>query len=103
MLFLHQKPGRKFQEFFYLFQKEYSFILPQRPAREVMNMLDGLDGVLKIYISANQVMFEFPMKEIDHPKAQIISRLIEGEYPNYQDIIPNKFKTQAILKRDEFL
>jgi len=84
-------------------QKEYSFILPQRPAREVMNMLDGLDGVLKIYISANQVMFEFPMKEIDHPKAQIISRLIEGEYPNYQDIIPNKFKTQAILKRDEFL
>ena len=38
-----------------------------------------------------------------HPLVQITSRLIEGEYPNYQDIIPKKFKTRIILKRDEFL
>ena len=43
------------------------------------------------------------MKETSHPLVQITSRLIEGEYPNYQDIIPKKFKTRVILKRDEFL
>ena len=43
------------------------------------------------------------MKDADRPQLQITSRLIEGEYPNYQDIIPTKFKTKVVLKRDEFL
>lgn len=84
-------------------KKDHSFILPQKPAREIMNILEEKEGVLKIYFSPNQTMFEFPMKETAHPQVQITSRLIEGEYPNYQDIIPNKFKTRVVLKRDEFL
>lgn len=83
--------------------KEYSCILPQRPAREILNILDGKMGMVKIYFSNSQAMVEFPMKEVDHPQVQITSRLIEGEYPNYQDIIPTKFKTRVTIKRDEFL
>lgn len=86
-----------------LVDKDYSFILPSKPAREIINILEEKDGILKIYFSPNQVLFEFPMKEASHPQIQIISRLIEGEYPNYQDIIPKKFKTHIILKREEFL
>ena len=85
------------------FKKERSFILPQKPAREVMNILDGKDGMIKLYFSNNQVLFELPMAQVDHPQVQITSRLIDGEYPNYQDIIPQKFKTTVTLKRDEFL
>lgn len=84
-------------------EKEYSFILPQRPAKELMNILSNKEGILKIYFSESQVLFEFPMAESKHPEVQITSRLIEGEYPNYQDIVPNKFKTQVVLKKDEFL
>lgn len=84
-------------------KKEFSFILPQKPAREIMSILENKEGALKIFFSANQALFEFPMAELKHPQIQIISRLIEGEYPNYQDIIPNKFKTNITLKRDEFL
>jgi len=84
-------------------KKEYSFILPQKPAREIINILEEKDGLLKIYFSPNQILFEFPMKEITHPQVQITSRLIEGEYPPYQEIIPKKFKTRVTLKRDEFL
>ena len=84
-------------------KKDYSFILPQKPAREIMNILGEKEGILKIYFSPNQTLFEFPMKEASHPEVQITSRLIEGEYPNYQDIIPKKFKTRVVLKRDEFL
>jgi len=32
-----------------------------------------------------------------------VSRLIEGEYPNYQEIIPKKYTTQAILNKNDFL
>jgi len=84
-------------------KKDISFILPQKPAREIINILAEKEGKTKICFSSNQVMFELPMKEINHPQAQIISRLIEGEYPNYEEIIPKKFKTHIVLKRDEFL
>jgi len=48
-------------------------------------------------------MFEYPMEETKHAQIQVVSRLIEGEYPNYQEIIPKKFTTQLILDRAEFL
>lgn len=84
-------------------KKDYSFIIPVKPAREIMNILENKEGVVKIYFNSNQVLFELGMKDSSHPQVQITSRLIEGEYPNYQDIIPNNFKTNIILKRDEFL
>jgi len=84
-------------------KKDVSFILPQKPAKEIINILGDKEGKINIYFSPNQTMFELPMREVPHPQIQIISRLIEGEYPNYEEIIPKKFKTQIILKRDEFL
>ena len=82
---------------------DVSFILPQKPAREIINILSGKEGRVKIYFSPSQTIFELPMKEIQHPAVQITSRLIEGEYPNYEEIIPKKFKTKLTLRRDEFL
>lgn len=84
-------------------KNDFSFILPQKPAAEIINILSGKEGKIKIYFSQNQVMFEFPMEEINHPYVQIISRIIDGEYPNYEEIIPQKFKTEITVKRDEFL
>ena len=43
------------------------------------------------------------MAETSHPHINLVSRLIEGEYPNYQEVIPQKFETQAIVDRNEFL
>ncbi len=84
-------------------KKEYSFILPKDAAKDIINILGDKEGPLKIYFSSNQVLFELLMEDSKHPKVQVISRLIEGQYPNYQEIIPSKFKTQITLKKDEFL
>ena len=81
--------------------REVSFILPQKTAREILNIFNEEEN-LRIYFSPNQVLFETLMEETDHPKIQLISKLIEGEYPNYQEIIPKKFETQIILGRNEF-
>ena len=83
--------------------RDISFILPQKPAKEIINILDGKEENTKIYFSPNQTLFESPMKDAPHPQVQIVSRLIEGEYPNYEEIIPTKFKTHVVIKRDEFL
>jgi len=80
-----------------------SIILLQKTAREIINIFGENSGKIKIYFSPNQVMFESKMNEVNHPYIQLVSRLIEGEYPNYKEIIPSEFKTQIVLSRQEFL
>jgi DNA polymerase-3 subunit beta len=83
--------------------KEVSFILPQKTAKEIINIFGEKEEKIRIYFSPNQVMFEDQMTETVHPRVQMVSRLIEGEYPAYQEIIPKKCETQVILSRGEFL
>jgi DNA polymerase-3 subunit beta len=83
-------------------KKDYSLILPQKAAKEIINIFGGRKGELKIYFSPNQIMFELPMGETPHPQIQLVSRLIEGEYPNYKEIIPQKYTTQLALDKGEF-
>lgn len=80
-----------------------SFILPQKAAREVITIAEEGKGKVKVYFSSNQVMFEFPMKETDHPEVQVTARLIEGDYPDYQQVIPKKLATQVTVPRQDFL
>lgn len=82
---------------------EKSCIIPKKTARELINIFSEKKQKIRIYFSSNQIMFQSYMEEIDHPEIQIISRLIEGEYPNYQEIIPKSYLTQLVLKKDDFI
>ena len=81
----------------------FSLIVLQKTIREVINTFGEKAEKLKIYFSPNQIMFESKMTEINHPQIQIVSRLIEGEYPNYKEIIPKEFKSQLVLQKLDFL
>jgi DNA polymerase-3 subunit beta len=83
--------------------KEYSFILPQLAAREIINVFSEKENDLRIYFSPNQVLFESMLSETNHPQIHLVSRLIEGDFPDYQAIIPKKYETQVILAKNEFL
>jgi DNA polymerase III subunit beta len=83
--------------------KEYSLIIPQKTIKEVINIFGEKEGEIKIYFSPNQIMFESLMQETNHEDVQIISRLIEGEYPNYKEIIPKKFTTQLTINKEDFI
>jgi len=84
-------------------QKEYSCILPQRTAKEIINIFGEKEGECKMFLSPNQILFESQMVETPHPEIQIVSKLIEGEYPDYQTILPQKFATEIVLNKNEFL
>lgn len=51
---------------------------------------------IKFYISENQILFSCGPTEL-------VSRLIEGQYPDYEQIIPSNIKTKASISRAEFL
>lgn len=86
-----------------LLSKNYSFILPQNAAKEIIGIIGGREGDIYLYFSPNQVFFEIQMSEFSHPEILFTSRLIEGEYPNYQEIVPKNFKTKITLNRSDFL
>ncbi len=81
----------------------FSFILPQKAVKEIISTFGDKDGELKIIFGTNQILFELPMEEISHPRIHFISRQVEGEYPNYEEIIPQKNKIRAVLERSDLI
>jgi DNA polymerase-3 subunit beta len=83
--------------------KEYSLILPQKAAREIINIFGEKEDSLTICFSPNQILFETTSSETRHANIQLTSRLVEGDYPNYQEIIPKKHETSINLPLDDFI
>lgn len=59
-----------------------SFILPKKPAALLKNILPSEEGMLKVTYSEKNAYFTIN-------DFQVISRLIEGTYPNYNSVIPH--------------
>lgn len=84
--------------------QETSFILPQKTSRELLSILGDLSGKTKIFFSPTQALFENnSQKAAGEPSLQIVSRLIEGEYPQYQDVIPKTHQAKAVVDRQELI
>ncbi|MCC7357480.1 DNA polymerase III subunit beta [Candidatus Uhrbacteria bacterium] len=58
--------------------------------KDEMNMPENID----FYFTENQLVITFG-------NVELISRLIEGSFPDYKPLIPTNFKTEAILSRSE--
>lgn len=71
-----------------------SFILPRNGARELINIFSKSSDKFKLYLSPNQIMAEKMFSETNKPQVRLVARLIEGEYPNYQEVIPQEIKTE---------
>ena len=72
-------------------------IIPYKTIQELIRIIsNSKNNILKISIENNQILFD--LKE-----NQIISRLIEGNYPNYQQLIAKQFDTTIITTREELI
>lgn len=69
-----------------------AFILPKKPASLLKNVLskNGGDVVIR---------FDERNAEINYEDGQIICRLIEGRYPNYNSVIPQSNPNQLTVDR----
>lgn len=62
-----------------------SVILPQKTVIELSRVIGAQKGVVEMVFNETQV-------SLTVSETQIISRLIEGQYPDYNQIIPTEFK-----------
>lgn len=75
--------------------KDVYIIVPLKTIHELNRNLGETDE-LSMLLGNNQVLF-------DLGKMVIISRLIEGEFPDYQQVIPAASGNKISLQREEFL
>jgi DNA polymerase III subunit beta len=74
---------------------ETSVIVPTKAVNELQRLL-GDSGEVTISIAENQIAFTLD-------KLILVSRLIEGNYPNYRQVIPEKTVDRITLEREAFL
>jgi len=80
-----------------------AIILPQRAVREIVALFGAYNKDIKIYFTPNQITIELMMEEIQQPKIQFVTQLIEGEFPDYEAIIPTKSSLAAVFSKKEFI
>jgi DNA polymerase-3 subunit beta len=78
-------------------EKDITIIIPIKTIQELSRNLEGEDGSeLSLILGQNQALF-------DLGAVVIISRLIEGEFPDYQQVIPPSPEQKAKIEREQFL
>lgn len=76
--------------------KQISFLVPQKTIIELLKLLDRKDEDVSVGINKNQLV-------VSGSNFKFISRLTEGNFPDYDQVIPKNFKTIAIVKRSDIL
>lgn len=76
---------------------EAAVIVPTKAVNELQRLLKDDDKAeLRIRIGARQIAFELNQN-------LLVSKLIEGNYPNFRQVIPGAAKERVTLEREAFL
>ena len=67
--------------------------------------LRELERILQAYPSSEPVAFQLDQTQVvfDLGQQRITTRLLEGQYPNYRQLIPNQFERQLTLDRKQLM
>jgi DNA polymerase-3 subunit beta len=78
--------------------EETSVVVPARSLQELSRVLSDTSDPVDIVLSHSRNQILFHIEGID-----LISRLIDGQFPNYQQVLPKGFTTKATVDRDQLL
>jgi DNA polymerase III subunit beta len=76
------------------------FIVPSKTVNELNRLLQD-KGEVEIRYAENQA--SFTLKDEKGSSVLIVTKLIDGNYPNYRQVIPAETKERVALGREEFL
>ena len=71
-----------------------NLLMPARNVSELVRILEGVKGDIEVYYNDNQ--FSIQIEGVYYT-----SRLLDGTYPNYTQIVPKSFTTEVVLLRDD--
>ena len=71
----------------------HDVILPRKTVLELQRLLGDTDEPVQIDIAANQVRLRFG-------EVEMVSKLVEGKFPDYQRVIPSGYKRHMTVSRE---
>ena len=74
--------------------EKLNFIVPARSLSEISKLLDDTDEDIDILVKQNYML-------IDDGNVKIITRLLEGEFINYKQVIPSSSTTTIIINKSQ--
>jgi DNA polymerase-3 subunit beta len=77
---------------------ETSVVIPARALNELARVLADVDDPVEVVLAGGRNQVLFHLEGID-----LVSRLIDGQFPNYQQVLPQTHNTRAVLDREELL
>ena len=78
-------------------EPQFDVTVPAKALQELMKMLDRQNGnAIDVQFDQGQVVFEWTDQ-------RLTSRLLEGQYPNYRQLVPRQFTHQMTVDRRSFL
>ena len=78
--------------------EDLEFLIPARVLNEISRLLGTQQKAVEFMVtpSSNQALFRVE-------DVEIVSSLIAGNFPNYNQLIPQSYTTRVVLNSDEFL
>src|SRR3989344_3700036 len=77
--------------------KEFNQILiPFKNVSEITRTLEDIKDDVQVYLNDNQIAFSYQ-------DLYITSRVIDGNFPDYKQIIPKETKTEVVVLKQDFI
>lgn len=76
---------------------EFVFMVPSRSLTEIVKLAKSAKKI-KLGLTQDEHQLVFILDDFE-----LVSRLIEGDFPDYQRIIPESYTTKVFINRDEFI
>ena len=71
-------------------------LIPFKNVSEILRVFGEFAGVIKVFFNKNQISFS-------SDNVYLTSRIIDGVFPDYRQIVPKKSETEAIVLRQDLL
>lgn len=71
-------------------------IIPAKSLAEIAKLLDDTDDAISVVVDKKYIMF-------DMGTTKVITRLLEGEFLNYKQIVSTDYTTEAVISRAQLL
>lgn len=71
-------------------------IIPRKTVIELERLLEDSDELIRVDIAGSQVRFQFG-------NVELVSKLVEGKFPDYQRVIPTGYKNAFVISREELI
>jgi DNA polymerase-3 subunit beta len=78
--------------------EETAIVVPARSYHEVERVLGDTDDAIDVVLAQSKNQIVFHLEGID-----LVSRLIDGQFPNYNQVLPTAHTTRAVTDREELL